>query len=340
MTRSLHVLTPGSAWSAEQLRGSAMASVRLRAAIAADAVAERGWIVSAGDRLPEHATDVLIGKIGSGNIEQRAPIWLEQIQRARKSGVRLWLDYTDHHLGFESPMSGFYQDVLPWVTTAVVPSSAMRSLLGSVWQGATGLVVDALDVPVIAPKQGVAGARQTALWFGHASNMRYLLQFLWDHAWLAEHIKVLVLSNSPGLDLLRAGYRGAGACIGVQALPWSPAAVIEAAETADLALIPSDPADPRKAGVSSNRLITALALGLPVAADVLPAYAAYRPYFADLRSAALGAWLHAYDERRHSVLRAQALVVPHYAKATVAASWLAMFNGLKEEQEYCVNGRS
>lgn len=311
-----------------------MASVRLRAAVAAQAIAAQGWQVSVGDHIAAQATDVLIGKIGSSDIAQRAPYWLMQLQASRSAGAQLWLDYTDHHLGFDSPMQGFYRAVLPLVTLAVVPSAAMQQLLNEAWSGATAVVVDALDVPICAPKPRRAAAKQTALWFGHASNARYLLRFLQDNPWLADKLQVLALSNEPGIEILATGYRVGP--IALHCLPWSAQATVEAAAIADLALIPSDPSDPRKSGVSANRLVTALALGLPVAADLLPAYESHRRYFSDIRSAQLGVLLTEDTSRCQCVREAQQNVVPRYTSAAVQRDWMALFVSAETTLEKCV----
>lgn len=68
---------------------------------------------------------------------------------------------------------------------------------------------------------------------------------------------------------------------------WSIDTMREAAQQSDVCLIPSDTQDPRKMAVSANRLITALALGLPTAADRLESYAEFGEYFTDIRSADL-----------------------------------------------------
>ena len=334
MSRWLHVLTPGSDLPVSRLAASTLASVRLRAAVAVQALAAQGWQLSAGDRIAPQATDVLIGKIGSSDIAQRAPFWLMQLQALHSAGAQLWLDYTDHHLGFDSPMQGFYRAVLPLVTTVVVPSEALQQQLEQVWKGAIAVVVDALDVPIRAPKPRRETARQTALWFGHASNVRYLLGFLLQNPGLADQLQVLALSNPPGIDILAAGYRSGP--IALHCLPWSAQATVAAAGVADLALIPSDVNDARKSGVSANRLVTALALGLPVAADVLPAYAPHRRYFSDIRSEDLQALLRDDDARCQRVAEAQKTLVPRYMPAVVGREWLAMLSGFAPAQRTAI----
>ena len=51
--------------------------------------------------------------------------------------------------------------------------------------------------------------------------------------------------------------------------------MLDAASLSDFVILPTDPNDPRKAGVSSNRLVTALSLGLPCFADIAESYKEY-----------------------------------------------------------------
>ena len=53
-----------------------------------------------------------------------------------------------------------------------------------------------------------------------------------------------------------------------------------AAKVSHYALIPSDKNDPRKSGVSPGRLLTSLALGLPVISEDLHSYMPFFKFFA------------------------------------------------------------
>jgi hypothetical protein len=72
---------------------------------------------------------------------------------------------------------------------------------------------------------------------------------------------------------------------------WSLQNMINASKASQCCLIPSDLNDSRKSGASSNRLITAFALGLPVSADVLESYAPYSDYFHHIRETPLSVFI-------------------------------------------------
>jgi DNA helicase-2/ATP-dependent DNA helicase PcrA len=86
--------------------------------------------------------------------------------------------------------------------------------------------------------------------------------------------------------------------------------MINTSKFCDLIIIPSDPNDPKKAGVSSNRLITALALGLPTAACVMESYKEYDQYFTDIDSEKFIELIDNPDKFHNQVLEAQDKINP------------------------------
>ncbi|WP_439650713.1 hypothetical protein [Polynucleobacter hallstattensis] len=89
-----------------------MASIRLRIGPAIRGLIEHGEKVTFGEVIVNPTDKVIITKIGGNNILDRQNQWLQQIEYAKLSGAKIFMDYTDHHLGFESGMSDFYRDVL------------------------------------------------------------------------------------------------------------------------------------------------------------------------------------------------------------------------------------
>ena len=140
-----------------------------------------------------------------------------------------------------------------------------------------------------------------------------------------DNLRLLILTNIEGIDLLKKnGFRPPTNIIG-SASVWSVEAMLDAAKISDLCIIPSDPADLRKSGASANRLITALAMGLPTAASLLDSYAEHREYFVDIESDQFLEMLKAPLNFSAQVRAAQALVVPGFAPDVLAASWISLF---------------
>ena len=91
---------------------SNLASIRLRSAVCINAFYSAGLSIGYGESIPSDINKVVIGKIGAHDISIRATAWLRQISKAKGSGARIFLDYTDHHLGFNSSMREFYEQAL------------------------------------------------------------------------------------------------------------------------------------------------------------------------------------------------------------------------------------
>lgn len=265
-----------------ELRESHLASIRLRAAPSISAAKELGWRVTYGENISGAPSILIVGKIGANGIETRQNLWLEEIQKAKKT-AKIFLDYTDHHLGFNSPMTAFYQAVINKVDACIAPSDSMSNLLTSRWGGPIQAIEDPLEVSSSPPKQS-SGNPITLFWFGHPSNIDFLIKFLSTDFHVGDHIRVIVLSNEIGLNHFARSNLSSSAKIELNLALWSVENMVEAAKISDVCIIPGDLSDVRKIGVSSNRLITALTLGLPTAADCLPSYREFQNYYCDLRS--------------------------------------------------------
>ncbi len=155
--------------------------------------------------------------------------------------------------------------------------------------------------------------------------MSYLIDFL-AAASLDEGIELWALSNQPGLQAIQQ-FMAAQGMQGRLGL-WTLDQMQAWAHECHACIIPSDPSDPRKAGASSNRLITALALGLPTAADLLASYLEFKPFFADIKSRELTALLARPADYQAALERARHEVVPAFDRRRVGARWLDLFESL------------
>lgn len=316
----LHWLVPGpTSRETTSLKNSFLASIRLRCFPSICAANGLGWEISFGENVPPSPSVVIVGKIGSNNLSWRKPRWIEQMSAARKT-ARIYIDYTDHHLGFESEMSDFYRQAISLIDGAITPSSSMNSLLSQFWAGPIACIQDPFEVELNPPKL-VASAPVTLLWFGHSSNMQFLIDFLGDGFRAGDQIRLIVLSNEAGLEYFMKSQIISAAKIEVQLAIWSSAAMVEAAMHADACIIPSSLTSARKIGVSSNRLLTALALGLPVAADNILSYLPFSKYYCDIRSDKFRNLLKNPLIFKADVEEAQVRVLPSYSLSAIEKDW-------------------
>lgn len=325
----------------DEVLNTELASSRLRAGVALRAFQQAGvellpLNLKDSKRTPDVAfVSKFVPDSGSGRYYQdggvRHAAWVEALKRIKSTGGRVAVDYTDHHLVSQDARGAFYREIVGLVDAMVVPSEKMQRNLASVWRGPSTIIPEPIEVPITPPKARLApeNAAPVALWFGHNSNLPYLFDFIARQAAQLPRMDYLILTNGIDQNALKRAAQTGHPLARYQLAKWSVPVMIEAAKLADVALIPSDASDPRKNGVSNGRLLTALALGLPVAAERLESYLPYEAFFTDIRdSAAMTALAHDPVQQHTAVLRAQAEVLPEFERGAIGDLWLKVFRQL------------
>lgn len=316
----LHCLiNSGVAEHLNNLAQSSLASTRLRSFLALKAAEALNWQVTFGEKIQGYPDVVIVGKIGANQIDIRCPQWIKQISCVKKH-ARIFLDYTDHHLGTPSSMTAFYKAAINMSDACIVPSEGMAKMLMQFWSGPISLIEDPVEIECSPPKDSYKNP-VTLLWFGHSSNIEFLIKFLRDGFCKGDHIRLIVLSNESGLYYFANSQIVSAAKIEFNLALWSLENMKEAAKVSDGCIIPSDLNDSKKIGASSNRLITALALGLPTAADQLPSYQEFSRYYCDIRSQDFRNFLNHPYKDRDLVIQAQTDVIPRFSMPKIENDW-------------------
>ena len=286
MTVQTHILIGGPGGSPSELQHSTLASARLRLAVAASAAQEVGQKVSLGEQCPQQVDRLVVGKIGANDIQNRQRLWLSEIERHKGTGARILLDYTDHHLKKNSAMTGFYRAACALADVICAPTIALKLELVEQFniQCQVEVVPDLLEYEPVKPKQNLVAAAPIGLWFGHPTNAAFLAQFIDSHSHELTGHTLNIVSSSQTLNILKSYKFSQPPTVEIKAFHWSVQAVCLAAQTSDYCLIPSD-CDSPKQYASNNRLVTALALGLPTLATPLPSYNEFSDYFTPIGSA-------------------------------------------------------
>lgn len=309
--------------------GCNLASVRLRAG-AFISSHHPELRISFGESVREVPKVLIVGKIGSNDIYARAKSWLQIADRVKACGGQIICDYTDHHLGFESPMSEFYRELLPRIDHFVAPSQAMATLIAGFWRGGVRVIPDAVEVGITPPRAKEKSKERTVLWFGHSSNLRYLVDWIrdLDCDGMSLNLRLKILVDEQGLYWLKNNRPFSRCAMRIHARSWDVCAMTEEAQDCDICVIPSDPADLRKKGASSNRLLTGLALGLPVAADALDSYSEFSNYHVNLRSRDFKDLLRDPTSGHGAVLAAQNDLLSQFSMSEIGQCWSAYFQEL------------
>jgi len=315
-----HFLTPGKDLTVEDLSLDELASIRLRLGMAATAGLASGSSISMGDVVPEVASHILIGKIVKRDFDTRMELWLSQIAKARARGAHISLDYTDHHRVSNSPLSPFYLKVFEFVDSIIVPSHHLRESLQC--DKTIGQPVFAIEDPIeckVLPPKETAANQPAALWFGHGSNLKFLVDYLakWPEAAPSD---LHIVSSPNVLTAMQQMNISAPRPIDIHFHEWTITKVEEIAPLVSLCIIPSDTSS-HKAFASANRLVTSLALGLPTAASSIPSYAEFADYFMPLESHNIDDFFVSPHAHADKLRQFQANVASRFSRENAVASW-------------------
>jgi hypothetical protein len=322
-TNTIEWLCSAPARNMADLEQSNLASVRLRTAVGIKAALASGQknILSDG-RCVDAVRLAVVGKLDFITDPTRATRWLDRLRLLKSTETKIIVDYTDHHMVTQSPAAAFYRDAIALADTIVTSSHKMCDhILTSVGRH-TVMIDDPIEVPVVNPTTRNK-AIKTALWFGHATNLPYLLDFLMTRYTSKKERRLIIMTNQyplPG-EYVRQLDKPHLKNLEINVIPWSTADMIRAATLADICLIPAGMKDPRKSGASSNRLLTALALGLPTAADMLSSYEPFSPYFSDLGTSDLDTLFDAPENSYNRVTEAQVLITREHTIEASIMRW-------------------
>jgi len=258
--------------------------------------------------------------------------WLDACSKAKSSGCRLVIDISDYPFKKPPPVPAFYSDVLRICDAVVVNSERMAELMTPHTAHRPLIIEDAILGSPGEPAFAPAG-RVELLWFGHPTNLPYLDAHrdpLVRFAMRRRCRLTVVTLEGYGAERLTQEIEARFApAFEARFIPWSLEATQNALKECDIVLIPSDPADPLKAGASANRVAEALNAGRFPVASPLPSYLPFG------EAAWLGQdlvqgieWALANrDEVLSRIRRGQALVAEKFAANKIGRQWRELIEG-------------
>ncbi len=326
----VHWLLPFKVKSISQLKEVNLASVRLRLGSIVQNISGSSFEISAGEDVENNPDVLIIGKLKSTG-DQSVHFWIDKVKLAKQNGAKIVIDYTDNYLDqhdskFYKP---FYDALISLTDRAVTSSNWLKLNLKKYFNGQIEIIEDAIEVPIFKP-HSCKKDMINILWFGHASNLKYLIKFIEQSKAFKALTNIYALTNEQGIAMANQSKVDIPKNLNVYLGIWSIDAMINTAKFSDLCIIPSDLTDERKAGVSSNRLITSLALGLPTAADKLDSYNEFDNYFIDIRSKKFEDLMEKPDHFHGQVLKAQEKIIPNFTQKAISQKWISFFDKLSK----------
>lgn len=312
----IHWLAPISLDDPHQVYQTDWASLRLRAGALVSLTNEH-LTISIGEQIAEHTHVCVVGKIGAHNPTEKQADWLKTIFKFDHSVV---LDYTDDHIQNQTVMSDFYRIALERADEVVCSSQQLQKSITGIYSKKISVIEDAVEYLPLPPKT-VPNKPRRLLWFGHHSNIAALQRFLRTfHPPMP--VEVLVLSTEQGRQMLQTSPPPQSPSVRLLFKLWSIEEMPKAAAQCDACIIPVDDSSPAKKGASSNRLLTALTLGLPTCADLIPSYLEFQDFWTDLRGPQLDHVIMNPQAFHHQIELAQRHIKQHYSFQSLGQKWL------------------
>lgn len=256
--------------------------------------------------------------------------WLNACQEAKNKQCKLILDICDYPYEKTPEVRGFYSEVLKISDAVVVNSARMAELMTPHCITSPQVIEDA--ILGVARKPNFSPPKKLGLlWFGHPSNLDYLVSSIEPLARFAtrRHCTLTILTqNGQGVHQFVQEINSHFApYLEARFVIWSLDSMRVALRKCDLVLIPGAPSDPRKSGVSANRLAEAIHAGRLAVATPLHSYTPFA------EAAWLGDNLVEGIEwalaNRGEVLRrirlGQALVAEKFAPDKIGRQWIELF---------------
>ena len=277
--KNIHWLVPYKINHNQDISNKNLASIRLRAGLF-NLPCFNDFTVSFNENISDidEIDYLFVGKF-AGNREDLVNTWVEIINLHRDNGKKIFFDYTDHHLDKETLAGQFYRVSLNSNDQIITSSEKLKNHLSPNFKNIT-IIEDPIEIQIEKVKKS---KESSFLFFGHHTNLKYLFNLI--NNWNSKIQSNLIIQTSEeGMDAIRnqSQHISKPPNLNIQFQLWSIENMLKASTNVSGIIIPGDISDDRKNGVSHNRLITAFALGLPVAATRYQSYLEFDHQFVDI----------------------------------------------------------
>lgn len=201
----------------------------------------------------------------------------------KRTGAKLITIYSDHVAESDSIDSELYKNLLFLANHIITPSEKLKhSACKTIPNLASTSVI---EDPCLLPKQEfnhlITGEKIRLLWFGNAPNLKYLLrefQNLFSKSDQSKTYELTILTLDVGLKYLQENINSSSipSNWSLRLTSWDidnqPTQLRVELSRAHITLLPSDPLDPKKNGVSHNRLIDSIQSGCIAIASPVDSY--------------------------------------------------------------------
>ena len=242
--------------------------------------------IHAGEKFERDRCICLIGKMSSNNeelVKTMIRANLPFIIELKKMNCPIVVQYSDNILSEKNILSDFYSELFAMANYIIYPSNTLKRLCADSVpkQCKTAVIPDPWQFETShEPRELKDDSECKIIWFGSAKNTQYLLkclQKIFDSSSHNRRFELTILgvefSHEQVKEKLSTNKLKIPSNWNIRMVVWNhsrqPQQLEEEITRAHIALIPSDPTDPLKSGVSHNRLVDALRGGcIPIASPM------------------------------------------------------------------------
>ena len=274
-----------------------MASARLQLMPALKSIQALGYDISIHSLHSDHPQDIsdlkksdicLIGKMSANDfklVDSMTVANLAAITRLKNKGALIVTQHCDNIFHHQDNLREFYEDLFKLSDCIIYPSQALRELSTPYVRANTReyVVPDPWQLERShRPRDLKDGETLRVIWFGSNKN----IQYLWDHmpAILETtlhdgKIELTILAQEWAIEQIKKCFGSLNKSYPnwiIRFVRWridqQPQQLEAELRRAHICLVPSDPTDPLKIGVSHNRIVDAAKGGCIVAASPMKSY--------------------------------------------------------------------
>jgi hypothetical protein len=332
MKKNIKWLLDGNPSSFQQVWNSNLASIRMRAGLTIQMQSKN---INVGIvKNYDIDTDTHLLGIGKLSLHQQDPYkidnYLKVIKKHKTNGGKVFLDYTDHHLRESNKSSDLfiaYSYLLNESDYVITSSQFLKAEIEKIKHIDAKVIEEPIEFKLIKPKLKKNNIPLTGFWFGHASNLEYLYNFLIHRFKPNFNVKIIIMTNIYPLpnDVMEHLEKYKSKNINLIVLQWSLKDMVFAASLSDFCIIPCNVEDARKAGVSSNRLITALSLGLPCFSDSPSSYKEFKEYYSELSTSEIENFISGQENYLIKTKLSQSMIGERFTKIKINRIWQDFF---------------
>lgn len=236
--------------------------------------------------LINHPSVCIIGKIrtkGEKNVQAQAMAQLALLSRLKRKRVPIAIIYSDHMEKWHPSSREMYRDFLELSDHVIFPCNAIqKKCLQWIPNIKSFSVIEDPWQVEQRPFRAEKSKEINAIWFGHETNLPFILKLLKDLQKYAQTRKISInltlLTSQWGLNKYNQiidKFNGSK-WITIIKIAWDtnnqPFQLQNELEKATFSLIPSDPENPHKSSASHNRLVDSVRAGCITIASPLESY--------------------------------------------------------------------